>query len=145
MNFGAVSICFCLFIHLCTVESTEDNSFKSLRNFFHLRQGGTQRFQLHIHYLPVFNVCYQEVISTASSLLLVPKWIPLYLCLSLLISCLLMGSRDSSVVRAPDLLLKGSGFRSLLERRENFLLQGQLSVLTLISVSVPPPCYHNSP
>ena len=30
---------------------------------------------------------------------------------------------------------------SLLERRENFLLQGRLSVLTLISVSVPPTCY----
>ena len=40
--------------------------------------------------------------------------------------------------------LKGRGFESLLERRENFLLQGRLSVLTLISVSVPPPCYHSS-
>ena len=30
------------------------------------------------------------------------------------------------------------------ERRENFLLQGQLSVLTLIWVSVPPPCYRRS-
>ena len=39
---------------------------------------------------------------------------------------------------------KGCGFESLLERRENFLLQGQLSVLTLISVSVPPPCYRSS-
>ena len=28
--------------------------------------------------------------------------------------------------------------------RENFLLQGEVSVLTLISVSVPPPCYHSS-
>ena len=27
---------------------------------------------------------------------------------------------------------------------ENFLLQGQLSVLTLISVFVPPPCYRSS-
>ena len=51
---------------------------------------------------------------------------------------------DSSVVRVPDLWLKGRGFESLLERRENFLLQGRLSVLTLISVSVPPPCYHSS-
>ena len=42
------------------------------------------------------------------------------------------GSGDSSVVRAPDSWLKGRGFESLLERRENFLLQGQLSVLTLI-------------
>ena len=33
---------------------------------------------------------------------------------------------------------KGPGFKSRQERRENFLLQGQLSVLTLISVSVPP-------
>ena len=45
---------------------------------------------------------------------------------------------DGSVVRAPDSWLKGRGFESLLERRENFLLQGRLSVLTLISVSVPP-------
>ena len=51
---------------------------------------------------------------------------------------------DSSVVRAPDSRSKGRGFESLLERRENFLLQGQLSVLTLISVSVPPPCYRSS-
>ena len=36
------------------------------------------------------------------------------------------------------------GFESLLDRRENFLRQGQLSVLTLISVSVPPPCYRSS-
>ena len=35
-------------------------------------------------------------------------------------------------------------FESLQERRENFLLQGRLSVLTLISVSVPPPCYRSS-
>ena len=40
--------------------------------------------------------------------------------------------------------LKGRGFESLLKRRENFLLQGRLSVLTLISVSVPPPCYRSS-
>ena len=51
----------------------------------------------------------------------------------------LSGGGDSSVVRAPDSWLKGRGFESLLERRENFLLQGRLSVLTLISVSVPPP------
>ena len=56
----------------------------------------------------------------------------------------LFGGGDSSVVRAPDSWLKGRGFESLLERRENFLLQGRLSVLTLISVSVPPPCYHSS-
>ena len=49
-----------------------------------------------------------------------------------------MGSGDSSVVRAPNSWSKGRGFESLLERRENFLLQGQLSVLTLISVSVHP-------
>ena len=55
-----------------------------------------------------------------------------------------IGGGDSSVVRAPDSWLKGRGFESLLERRENFLLQSRLSVLTLISVSVPPPCYHSS-
>ena len=42
------------------------------------------------------------------------------------------GDGDSSAVRAPDSWLKGRGFESLLERRENFLLQGRLSVLTLI-------------
>ena len=54
------------------------------------------------------------------------------------------GSGDGSVVRAPDSWSKGRGLKSLLKRRENFLLQGQLSVLTLISVSVPPPCYRSS-
>ena len=48
-----------------------------------------------------------------------------------------VGGGDSSVVRAPDSWLKGRGFESLLERRENFLLQGRLSVLTLISGSTP--------
>ena len=51
---------------------------------------------------------------------------------------------SSSVVTEPDSRLKGRGFESLQERRENFLLQGQLSVLTLFSVSVPPPCYRSS-
>ena len=55
-----------------------------------------------------------------------------------------IGGGDSSMVRAPDSWLKGRGFESLLERQENFLLQGRLSVLTLISVSVPPPCYRSS-
>ena len=56
----------------------------------------------------------------------------------------LTGGGDSSVVRVLDSWLKGCGFESLLERWENFLLQGRLSVLTLISVSVPPPCYRSS-
>ena len=30
------------------------------------------------------------------------------------------------------------------EQQENFLLRGQLSALTLIAVSVPPPCYRSS-
>ena len=55
-----------------------------------------------------------------------------------------MGIGDSSVVRAPDSWSKGRGFESLQERRENFLLQGQLFVLIPISVSVPPPCYRSS-
>ena len=38
---------------------------------------------------------------------------------------------------------RSRGFESWQERRENFLLRGQLSVLTLISVSVPPPCYRH--
>ena len=45
--------------------------------------------------------------------------------------------------RTRDRKVAGS-VESLLERRENFLLQGRLSVLTLISVSVPPPCYCSS-
>ena len=55
-----------------------------------------------------------------------------------------LGGRDSSVVRAPDSWLKSRGLETLLGQRENFLLQGRLSVLTLISVSVPPPCYRSS-
>ena len=47
-------------------------------------------------------------------------------------------SGDSSVVRVPDSWLKGCGFKSLQQEQENFLLQGRLSVLTLISVSVHP-------
>ena len=50
-------------------------------------------------------------------------------------------SKDSSVVRAPDSLLKDSGFKSLQEWGVNFLLLGQLSVLTLILVSIPLTCY----
>ena len=42
-----------------------------------------------------------------------------------------MGSRDSSVVWAPDSWLKGHGFRSVQEHWENFLIEGQLSVLLL--------------
>ena len=54
--------------------------------------------------------------------------------------CTTLGNGYSSVVRAAELSLKGRSFESLQERRENFLLQGQLSVLNLISVSVPPAC-----
>ena len=50
------------------------------------------------------------------------------------------GGGNSSVVRALNSWLKGRGFESLQEWWEDILLQGQLSVLTLISVSVPPPC-----
>ena len=39
---------------------------------------------------------------------------------------------------------KVAGSNPLQERRENVLLQGRLSVLTLISLSVPPPCYRSS-
>ena len=40
--------------------------------------------------------------------------------------------------RAPDSQSKGHGFES---QQENFLLQSQLSVLTVILLSIPPPCY----
>ena len=46
--------------------------------------------------------------------------------------------------RAPGSCLKGCAFKSSQERWENFIPQGQLSVLTLISVSVPPLCYLSS-
>ena len=46
-------------------------------------------------------------------------------------SCSNMGSGDSSVVRVPDSLLKYCGFEPLQEWQENFILQGQFSVLTL--------------
>ena len=43
-----------------------------------------------------------------------------------------MGSRDSLLVRAPDSWSKGCKFESRQEQQENFLLQSQLCVLTLI-------------
>ena len=52
---------------------------------------------------------------------------------------LITGSSDSSVVGAPDSCQKGLGFESPPERQESFLLHVKLSVLILISVSVPPP------
>ena len=53
-------------------------------------------------------------------------------------SCSYMGSGDSSVVRAPDSLLKGCAFEPLQEWQENFLLLGQLSLLTLFQYSFHP-------
>ena len=53
-------------------------------------------------------------------------------------------SGDSSVVRVPDLWWKGCRLKSQQEQWDNFLLWGQLSVLTLILVSVPPLCYCSS-
>ena len=47
--------------------------------------------------------------------------------------------RDGLLVRAPDLLSKGCEFESRQERLENFLLQGQLCVLTLIRCVRPIP------
>ena len=52
-------------------------------------------------------------------------------------------SGDGSVVRAPDSWSKGRGFESRQEWRKPFLHRCQPSVLTLISVSVPPPCYRS--
>ena len=46
--------------------------------------------------------------------------------------------------RAPNSWWEGRRFDSRQERRENLLLHSQLSVLTLISVSSPPACYHSS-
>ena len=60
------------------------------------------------------------------------------------ICLMVVGSGDSSVVRASDSWSKGPEFESRQERREKFLLQGQLSVLTLVSVSVPPLSYRSS-
>ena len=45
---------------------------------------------------------------------------------------------------APYSSSEGRWFESRQEGRENCLIQGQLSVLTLVSVSVPPPCYRSS-
>ena len=58
--------------------------------------------------------------------------------------CLFLRHPPSHNWGATDSRLKGLRFESRQERRENFLLHSQLSVLTLISVSVPPPCYRSS-
>ena len=69
---------------------------------------------------------------------------PIYFSLSLSLSLSL--SQNTTMVlsllspKATDSWSKGLGFESRHERRENLvLLQCQLSVLTFISVSVPPP------
>ena len=54
------------------------------------------------------------------------------------------GSWDSSVVRVPASWSKGCRLESWREQQENFLLQGQLSVLSLVLVSVPLLCYPSS-
>ena len=50
-----------------------------------------------------------------------------------------LGRMGYAVARDPE-----EGIENVREQRENFLLQGQPSVLTLISVSIPPPCYRSS-
>ena len=56
---------------------------------------------------------------------------------------LVLGSGNSSVVKAPD-SLKGCRFESLQEQQENFILQGQLSVLTFYFSIRSTPCYRSS-
>ena len=48
-----------------------------------------------------------------------------------------LGSGAGSVVGAPDSWLKGRGFESLQERRENFIIQGQLPALTRSAPTLP--------
>ena len=62
----------------------------------------------------------------------------------ILICCIAgrVGSWDSSVVEWPTRDRKVLG--SSQEWQENFLLQGQISVLTLISISIPTPCFCSS-
>ena len=54
------------------------------------------------------------------------------LCIGRIESVLWNWIRESSVVRAPDLWLKGHWFESLQEQWENFLLQGRLSLCWLL-------------
>ena len=56
------------------------------------------------------------------------------------------GSGNSPIVTAPDSWSKGCrfNFKSPQEQWENIFLQGQLSVHALISVSIPPLCYHST-
>ena len=51
------------------------------------------------------------------------------------------GVRGELSGKLPASKLKGLGFKSQLGQQENFLVQGELSVLTLILVLVPPLCY----
>ena len=55
-----------------------------------------------------------------------------------------IGEPGSLSGRAPDSWLKGCRLDFWQEQRWNFLLQCQHSVLTLISVSIPPLCYRSS-
>ena len=58
-------------------------------------------------------------------------------------NCRSQSCLGAGVAQRLDLWLKGRRFESQQERRENFLLQGQLPVLSLVSVSVPS-CYRSS-
>ena len=68
------------------------------------------------------------------------KWERMCVCAHMYTRCV-YGSQDSLLVRVPDLWLKGCEFKFQQEWQENFLLQSQLCVLTLILVYVPSPCY----
>ena len=52
-------------------------------------------------------------------------------------------SQDSLLVSVPNSWLKGCEFESQQKQRENFILQSQLCVLTLYSVSVSSQCYRS--
>ena len=67
-----------------------------------------------------FNVVVMHLDKSISAPPLLPEFPPV-----------LLGSWDSSVVRVSDSCPKDPGFESQQERRENCLLQGQLSVPTL--------------
>ena len=122
-------------VHSCLKTHADTDSFICLK--------------LHTH-TPTLQLTHlSEASHTQTKFICVNLHTHLYslTCLQLhkhLSSLICLKFQDSSVVRVLDLWSKGRGFKSLQEWRENFLLWGQISVLTLILVSVPPPCYRSS-
>ena len=93
---------------------------------------------VHVVSVRKYHCMVCSAVSTQVSVLILDRC---YTSFSTVNIYLIIGRGDSSVVRALDLGSKGCRIESWPEQWENFLLQGQLSVLGSISVPIPSQCY----